>query len=115
MSTAHVIVTVLAAAWVGFSAYSLLTCASWVVTPLTEYGVPRSWWTPLGAAKAAGAVGLLIGLAVPAVGLAAGIALVLYFLGAVATIVRARSFSHIPYPLLYLVPVAAAVTLASAA
>lgn len=115
MSTAHVIVTVLAAVWVGFSAYSLLTRATWVVEPLTEYGVPRSWWTVLGAAKAAGAIGLLIGLAVPVVGLAAAIALILYFLGAVVTIVRARSFSHVPYPLLYLVPVAAALALASAA
>ncbi|GGQ23888.1 hypothetical protein BKA00_006082 [Actinomadura coerulea] len=115
MSTAHVIVTVLAAVWVGFSAHSLLTRATWVVEPLTEYGVPRSWWTVLGAAKAAGAIGLLIGLAVPVVGLAAAIALILYFLGAVVTIVRARSFSHIPYPLLYLVPVAAALALASAA
>lgn len=115
MSTAHVIVTVLAAVWVGFSAYSLLTRATWVVEPLTEYGVPRSWWTVLGAAKAAGAIGLLVGLAVPLVGLAAAIALILYFLGAVVTIVRARSFSHIPYPLLYLVPVAAALALASAA
>lgn len=115
MSTAHIIVTVLAAVWVGFSAYSLLTRATWVVEPLTEYGVPRSWWTPLGAAKAAGAIGLLVGLAVPVLGLAAAIALILYFLGAVVTIIRAHSFSHVPYPLLYLVPVAAALALASAA
>ncbi|MEW2327822.1 DoxX family protein [Micromonospora chersina] len=46
---------------------------------------------------------------------AAGAGLVLYFRGAVVTVVRARSFSHIPYPLMYLAPVAAAVALGLAA
>ncbi|WP_067490386.1 DoxX family protein [Actinomadura hibisca] len=115
MSTAHVIVTVLAAAWVAFSAYSILRRATWVVEPLTEYGVPSSWWPWLGAAKAAGAAGLLVGLLVPVIGTLAAIGLILYFTGAVITIVRARSYAHIPYPLLYLVPVAAALALATAA
>ncbi|GAA2440874.1 DoxX family protein [Actinomadura vinacea] len=115
MSTAHIVVTVLAAAWVAFSAYAILTRAQWVVEPLTEYRVPRSWWPWLGAAKAAGAAGLLAGLLVPALGTLAGIALILYFTGAVITIVRARSYTHIPYPLLYLAPVAATLALASAA
>jgi hypothetical protein len=115
MSIAHVIVTVFAALWVGFSAYSVLTRAKWVVEPLADYGVPRSWWPWLGAAKAAGAAGLLVGLAVPALGIAAAACLILYFLGAIITIVRARSYAHIPIPLLYLVPVAAALTLTLAA
>jgi hypothetical protein len=52
--------------------------------------------------KAAGAAGLLIGLFVPVIGVMAGIGLVLYFAGAVITVVRARWFSHVPYPLLYM-------------
>jgi hypothetical protein len=115
MSIAYAIVTVAAALWVGFSAYSALTQASWVVDNLADYGVPKSWWPWLGAAKAAGAVGLLIGLAIPAVGTAAAAALALYFLGALITVLRARFYAHIPFPLLYLVPVIVAGTLGLAA
>ncbi|WP_330182693.1 DoxX family protein [Nocardia sp. NBC_01503] len=115
MSIAHVVVTIVAAAWVAFSAVSMYRKAKWVVEPLADYGVPESWWSWLAAAKTAGCVGLLVGLAVPAIGIAAAAGLVLYFLGAVVTIVRARSYSHIPYPLMYLVPVAAAAALGAAA
>ncbi|MET8864154.1 DoxX family protein [Nonomuraea sp. NPDC004580] len=101
-----IIVTVLAAAWVGFSAYAILTRAAWVVEPLRTYGVPASWWPWLGAAKAAGAAGLLAGLAVPVIGVLAGIGLVVYFLGAVVTVLRARSYKTVVFPILYLVPVA---------
>ena len=111
MSTTYVIVTVVAALWVGFSAGSVLARAAWVVGPLAEYGVPRAWWPWLGAAKAAGAIGLLVGLAVPVIGTLAGIGLVLYFTGAVITVVRARAYSHLAYPLLYLAPVALALGL----
>jgi hypothetical protein len=111
MSTAHVVVTVVAAAWVGFSAVSVFLRAKWVVQPLADYGVPRSWWPWLGTAKAAGAAGLLVGLLVPAIGVLAGICLVLYFTGAVITVVRARRYSHIPYPLVYMTPVASALVL----
>ena len=111
MSTAYVILTLLTAAWVGFSAASVFFHAKWVVEPWADSGVPRSWWPWLGAAKAAGAAGLLAGLFVPVIGVMAGIGLVLYFAGAVITVVRARSYSHIPYPLLYLAPVVGSLTL----
>ena len=115
MSTAFVVLTVFTAVWVGFSAFSLLRGASWVTDALNEYGVPRSWWPWLGTAKAAGALGLLAGLAVPLIGVAAGIGLVLYFVGAVITVLRARSYSHVPYPLLYLAPVVAFLAVGAAA
>jgi hypothetical protein len=67
MSTVYVVVTILAAAWVGFSAVSVLVRAKWVVQPLADYGVPRSWWPWLGMAKLAGAAGLLVGLFVPVI------------------------------------------------
>ncbi len=107
MSTAHIVLTLLGAALAAFSAGSVFLRAQWVVQPLTEYGVPRSWWPWLGAAKAAGAAGLLVGLFVPVVGVLAGVGLVLYFTGAVVTVVRARSYAHIPFPLVYAAPVAA--------
>jgi len=113
MSTAYVIVTVLGAALVAFSAGSVFFHAKWVVEPLADYGVPRSWWPWLGAAKAAGAVGLLLGLVVPVIGTAAAAGLVLYFTGAVITVARARWFSHVPFPLLYMAPVIASLILAS--
>ncbi|WP_198008916.1 DoxX family protein, partial [Saccharomonospora saliphila] len=56
MSVAHVVVTVVAAALSAFSAGSVFLRAPWVTEPLTDYGVPRSWWPWLGTAKAAGAV-----------------------------------------------------------
>ncbi|WP_329395308.1 DoxX family protein [Streptomyces melanogenes] len=115
MSNTYAIVAVLTAAWVGFSGFSLLRRADFVTQPLVEYGVPRSWWTLLGLAKTAGAVGLLVGLAVPAIGIAAGIALVLYFLGAVVAVLRARSYKTVVFPVLYLAPVVATLILGYAA
>ncbi|WP_205324419.1 DoxX family protein [Glycomyces sp. YM15] len=111
MTTAYVIVTIAAALWVGFSAYSIFAKASYVVDPLRHYGVPESWWVWLGLAKAAGALGLLLGLFVPFIGIAAGIGLVLYFLGALVTVLRARSYATIVAPLMYLAPASAALVL----
>ncbi|MFE0378778.1 DoxX family protein [Streptomyces inhibens] len=111
MSTTYVVVTVLAAAMTGFSAASLFFRAKWVVQPLADYAIPRSWWPWLATAKAAGAAGLLAGLILPVVGVMAGIGLVLYFAGAVVTVVRARWYSHIPFPLLYAAPVVGALVL----
>jgi hypothetical protein len=115
MALAHIIVTIVAALWVGFSAYSILTRAAFVVEPLIEYGVPQSWWPWLGAAKAAGALGLLIGLFVPVIGVAAAIGIILYFTGAIVTVLRARSYKTVVYPVTYLVPAAAALVLGALA
>ncbi|MFJ5231460.1 DoxX family protein [Kitasatospora sp. NPDC088391] len=106
-----VVLTVATAAWVGFSGVSLARRAEFVTGPLVEYGVPRSWWGPLALAKLVGAAGLLVGLAVPALGIAAAVGLLLYFLGAVATILRARSYKTVVFPFLYLAPVAATLAL----
>ncbi|MEU8105746.1 DoxX family protein [Nonomuraea muscovyensis] len=115
MSTAYIVVTLLAAAWVGFSAWSVFARATWVVEPLADYRVPRSWWPWLGTAKAAGALGMVAGLFVPVIGVLAGIGLVLYFAGAVVTVLRARAYGHLPFPLLYMAPVVAAMALGFAA
>ncbi|MEW2357708.1 DoxX family protein [Spirillospora sp. NPDC029432] len=107
MSTTLIAVTVATAAWVGFSGFSLLRRADFVVQPLIAYKVPRTWWTPLALAKTAGAIGLLAGLAVPALGIAAALGLTAYFLGAIITVLRARSYKTLPFPILYLAPVVA--------
>ncbi len=115
MNVAHIVVTVLAAAMAGFSATVLLIRAEWIVRALTDYRVPRAWWTWLGLAKGAGAVGLLVGLFVPVIGVLAGTGLVLYFAGAAVTVARARWYAHIPYPLVYAAPVVGALALGLAA
>ncbi|MFB9838215.1 DoxX family protein [Actinoallomurus acaciae] len=115
MSIAHIIITILAAAMVGFSAVSMFAGAAWVVRPLADYGVPDAWRPWLATAKAAGAAGLLAGLFVPAIGAVAGICLVLYFAGAVITVLRARWFSHTPFPLMYVAPVIGSLALGIAA
>ncbi|MFJ7064319.1 DoxX family protein [Streptomyces sp. NPDC101115] len=111
MSTTATVVTAVAAFMAGFSGASIFARAKFVVEPLAEYGVPRSWWNWLGAAKLAGAVGLLVGYAVPAIGIAAAVGLVLYFAGAALTVIRARSYAHVPFPLLYMAPAVAVLAL----
>ena len=115
MTIAHIIVTIVAALWVGFSAYSIFAKAAFVVEPLQSYGVPQSWWFRLGLAKAAGALGLLVGLFLPFIGVAAAIGIILYFSGAVIAVLRARSYKTVVYPVLYLVPAAAALILGALA
>lgn len=111
MSTAYLVVTPLAALWVAYSAVSVLLRAKWVTKPLEDYSVPQPWWPWLGVLKILGATGLIVGLFVPLVGIAAEAGLVAYFLGAVLTVVRARWYTHIPYPLMFLAPVIASIAL----
>ncbi|UNO40210.1 DoxX family protein [Streptomyces sp. MST-110588] len=115
MPTTYLVVTLLAAAMTGFSAGSAFLRAKWVIKPIADYGIPASWLPWLGAAKAAGAVGLVVGLFVPVIGILAGTGLVLYFTGAVITVIRSRIYSHIPFPVVYAAPVVGALALALAA
>jgi hypothetical protein len=67
-----------------------LVRARFVLQNSASVGVPVSWLTPLGLLKAAGAAGLLLGLlGVPGVAGAAAAGLVLFFVGAVLTHLRA--------------------------
>ncbi|MFD9943769.1 DoxX family protein [Nonomuraea sp. NPDC059023] len=115
MFTAYVVVVVVAAACNFAAAAVDFARAKWVLVNMDKYGVPRSWITWLGVAKAAGAVGLLAGLAVPAIGIAAAAGLVLFFAGAVFAVARARVLAHLPFPGTFLVLAAACLALASAA
>ncbi|MER5642364.1 DoxX family protein [Kitasatospora sp. NPDC002227] len=106
MSTTHVVITAVAAFLSAFSSGALLLRAKFVVEPLVEYRVPEAAWVWLGLAKGAGAAGLVLGLFVPVIGTLAAIGLVLYFTGAALTVLRARSYAHVPFPLIYLAPAA---------
>ena len=64
--------------------------------------VPPSWLLPLGALKFAGAVGLIAGIAVPLIGVAAAIGLVLFFACAIFAHLRVGWYSTLAFPIAFL-------------
>ncbi|MFD7221079.1 DoxX family protein [Streptomyces sp. NPDC059892] len=72
-------------------------------------GVPESWLPRLATLKAAGAVGLVVGLWVPLLGAVAAIGVALYFIGAALTHLRAKDYAIAPVVVLFLLAVAALV------
>jgi hypothetical protein len=111
MFTAYIVVTAVSAAIYAYAAYVDFTGPRWMLDNMATYGVPRSWLFLLGVLKAAGALGLVVGIGVPVIGSAAALGLVAYFVGAIVTVVRARCYSHTGYPVLFLLPAAASFTL----
>lgn len=109
MDTAYVIISVVLAAMLIFSATADFVRYEKVLTNMTKAGVAESWLTTLGALKAAGAIGLLVGLGVPAIGTAAAIGVSLFFVGAISFHVRARWLSL--FPVIYLLPAVAVLVL----
>ncbi|MET8154934.1 DoxX family protein [Sphaerisporangium sp. NPDC005289] len=104
------VVTIIANAAIAVADFSR---APFVLANSAEVGVPPGSLPLLGALKAAGAAGLLLGLlGVPVVGPAAAAGLVLFFVGAVAAHLRARVFHNIAFPAAYLLLAVAALTLA---
>jgi hypothetical protein len=94
MFTAYVVVTFMAIAANAFSGVAALVRFEPILPGMAKAGVPESWLTILGALKTAGAVGLLLGLVgVPLIGTVAAIGLVLFFVGAIITHLRARDHS----------------------
>lgn len=94
------IVSVVANAFVAVADYAK---AGFVLKNSAEVHVPASALPYLATLKLAGAVGLVVGMTVvPWLGVAAGVGLVLFFIGAVAAHVRARVFYNIAFPGLYL-------------
>src|SRR5438034_4905027 len=93
MFTAYVVVTVLAAAANIFSATCDFVRYKQVSIAMARAGVPESWMTMLGILKAAGALGLLVGIGVPLIGMAAAVGLILFFVAAIITHLRARDYT----------------------
>ena len=60
---------------------------------MAKVGVWESWITTLGILKTAGALGLLMGIGVPAIGIAAAAGLVLFFIAAIITHLRGHETS----------------------
>jgi uncharacterized membrane protein len=107
MFATYLTVTLLASAVNGVAAVANLIGHEYPKTQADKLGVPRSWTLPLGTLLAAGAVGLLVGLAVPALGTLAAAGLVLYFLGAFGAHLRARDYHLGPWAVFFSLAVAA--------
>ncbi|MER5707628.1 DoxX family protein [Streptomyces sp. NPDC002122] len=109
MFLGYTIVAALLAFALSASAFLTFTRNPQITGNMTKLGVPDSWLPWLATAKAAGAIGLLAGLAVAPLGVAAAIGVTLYFAGAVITHLRAKDYELAPALVLTLIAVTALV------
>jgi len=109
MEIAFRALSILLAAMVLFSGIAKIRRDPKVVRVVHEVvGVPMRYFPFLAACEFAGALGLLLGMVWPPVGVAAGIGLVLYFLGATISHLRVGDVKGIG-PAAFLLAVSAAV------
>ena len=90
MHIAYVVVTIVVALANGYAAVLNFAGAESVRGVADEVRVSPRWMIPFGILLACGAVGLLAGFAVPVLGMAAAIGLVVYFICAVSAHIRVR-------------------------
>jgi DoxX-like family len=96
MHTAYLFITILFAAMVAFSAVAKVRRDPKVVHVIQQVvGVPLKHFPLLAACEFAGALGLVLGIWLPWAGLAAGVGLVIYFIGAVVSHLRVRDIKGI--------------------
>lgn len=96
--------------------------AEFVLANSAEVGVPLSWLPWLAALKAAGAVGLLLGMVgvlldmavVPLLGIAAAVGLILFFTGALVVHLHARVLYNLYFPGMFWLLAVASLVLALA-
>jgi hypothetical protein len=93
MYIASLVVTIILIAALSFSVWADFVRYDKVLVAMDRAGVKQSWLPLLGVLKAAAALGLVAGLAVPPIGIAAGAGVVVFFVGAILTHVRARYYS----------------------
>ncbi len=93
MFIAYIVITVLTAAANVFSATLDFIRYKQILVNMAKVGVSESWLTTLGILKAAGALGLLVGIRVPLIGIAAatGLAVVFLLLALAALVLRVAS------------------------
>ena len=115
MFAAYVVVTLLAAAANLYGASADFTRPAWIMDNMGRLKIPETRLPTLGVLKAAGGLGLLVGFAVPAIGVAAAAGLVLFFLGAITTVIHNGWYAHLPYPTTYLLLATASLALNLAA
>ena len=94
MQVTYIAITILAAIANSYAAFLNFVGAESVKVAADQVQVSHKWMIPFGMLLASGALGLLIGFAVPVLGTAAAIGLVLYFSCAVSAHIRVRD-SHV--------------------
>lgn len=103
MTTALFIATLVCILANAFVAVADYVKAGFVLKNSAEVHVPESALPYLATLKVAGAIGLVVGLTIVHwLGVAAGIGLILFFVGALVAHIRARVFYNIAFPALYL-------------
>ncbi|MFD3419639.1 DoxX family protein [Streptomyces decoyicus] len=107
MFAIYLVVTLLTSATNGLAAVANFIGHEYPKSQADKLRVPRSWMRPLGTLLAAGALGLLAGLAVPVLGTLAAAGLVLYFLGALCAHLRVRDYQLGPWAVFFCLPAAA--------
>jgi hypothetical protein len=95
MLRAYVLVTVIAAIANSYAAANDLIRHKWLLASITKLGVPESWLAKLGLPKAAGAVGILLGIHTPLIGMSAAVGLTLFFVAAMVTHLRSCDSSWV--------------------
>jgi hypothetical protein len=96
MDTAYLVITVLVALMAAFSGLGKIRRDPRQVRVVHEtVGVPLKYFPLLAACEFAGALGLVAGIWWPPLGVAAGIGLVLYFIGAIVSHLRASDVKGI--------------------
>jgi hypothetical protein len=94
MATAYLAVTLTAVVANGFSGIAALLHFRPIMPGMVKAGVPVSWLIfPIGTLKTLGALGLAAGLLFRPLGVSAAIGLVLFFVCAVYTHIRATDYS----------------------
>jgi|ERR1700677_4401707 hypothetical protein len=89
MHTAYIAITLVVGLLVAGSGLAKIARKADVVKTIHELiGVPMKYLSLLAVCELAGAIGLVVGIWVPMLGVAAGIGLVLYFVGAVVAHLR---------------------------
>jgi len=112
MHTTYLVITPLFAIMVAFSALGKIRADPRIVKVIHEtVGVPLRYLPLLAACEFAGALGLVLGIWWPRLGIAAGIGLALYFVGAVVSHLRVGDFKGIGPATFMLVVAAGAMAL----
>ena len=102
MHSVYLIVVVLAAAMNLYAGISDFTRPAWLLANVSRLPIAERWLPTLGVLKILGAAGLLAGIAVPLIGIAAAAGLIVYFVGAMITVLRVRWYANLPFPLTWL-------------
>ena len=112
MGIAYLVITILLAAMVTFSGIGKIRRDPRIVQVIHEViGVPLKYFPLLAACEFAGALGVVLGIWWPLLGVAAGIGLVIYFVGASVSHLRVGDVKGIGPAAFILVLAAAALAL----